>query len=589
MRIWLFRLIYILNIVLILSYCRKGGGTIINKKSSYWKVALEKGGKMKYAIAIALMLSLSFGLVTESFRYQSTARLWEDDYDLLFDPARIPEIEGSRLWTSLANFVTGNEELFSNGSVPFFLIGGTKNFGKYYPGMVFDLSSDKDALDTGLNDPMGNDIYGEGQVTTINWLDDTLGVYRARTVETEVRQAFDKTSNQDLYVGVGTDLNSLRVGLGFMRNTMSSTYTSPSNNFTYNDYYEDIDNDSLGYQDTMHSAGDDIYKATENEIILSGWYDKERYSLGMDVRYRMLSWSNEAVILGDSAYYSHAEDKTDDYTEAARIDSTMEPESGSRISLNLKAFYDYNDYAQGRYYLGFYTQSVDYGSDAMDYFWEAKREIYADNVYDTATTITYYDGGRSTMGFRVGTKQLFNVTDRFRFAFGFFWNMMSYDDSVSARDTSVTVEVYDETSMGDTLDYTYTEWGSETWSEIRSGSANVFTIPVGVEFNITEPFCFRMGAIHTITKNDVTTDYVLSDWEPSRTRTEYFDTTTYSYEGPTTKPDNYQEIDNETIPATNYYYGIGWRVTNNLQLDFMGFNDLTDMTNWRLSATLHFD
>ena len=48
---------------------------------------------MKYALTIAIMLSLSFGLVTESFRYQSTAQLWEDDYDLLFDPARIPEIE----------------------------------------------------------------------------------------------------------------------------------------------------------------------------------------------------------------------------------------------------------------------------------------------------------------------------------------------------------------------------------------------------------------------------------------------------------------------------------------------------------------
>jgi len=108
---------------------------------------------MKYAITIALMLSLSFGLITESFRYQSTARLWEDDYDLLFDPARIPEIEGSRLWTSLSNFVTGSEELFSNGSVPYFLIGGTKNFGNYYPGLVLDLTSDKDALDTGLDVP----------------------------------------------------------------------------------------------------------------------------------------------------------------------------------------------------------------------------------------------------------------------------------------------------------------------------------------------------------------------------------------------------------------------------------------------------
>jgi len=53
---------------------------------------------MKYALVFLIMLSLSFGLVTESFRYQSTAGLFEDDYDLLFDPARIPEIGGARAW-----------------------------------------------------------------------------------------------------------------------------------------------------------------------------------------------------------------------------------------------------------------------------------------------------------------------------------------------------------------------------------------------------------------------------------------------------------------------------------------------------------
>ncbi len=546
---------------------------------------------MKYAITIALLMSLSFGLVTESFRYQSTAQLWEDDYDLLFDPARIPEIEGSRLWTSLSNFVTGSEELFSNGSVPYFLIGGTKNFGKYYPGLVIDMTSDKDALYTGLDDPMGNPIYGEGQVTTVDYKiwNDTLGQFDSSTTTTEIRKAFDKSSAQDLYIGVGTDLTGLRVGLGFMRQTMSSTYTDPANNAVYNYFTTDLIEDTLTYQDTANIVGDDKYSSTQNEVILSAWLDKEKFSLGMDARYRMLSFDNESIIYGDSAHYDHAEHPNTDYTLAAFTDSSLEPESGSRISLNLKAFYDYNEYAQGRYYIGFYTQSIDYGSDAMAYYWGGSEEIYGDNTYDTTQTWTYYDGGRSTMGFRVGTKQLFNVSDRFRLGFGFFWGMNSYNDSTTARDTSVIVEVYDETTMGDTLDYVYTEWESETWSTIREGNSNVFTIPVGVEFNLTDPFVFRLGAVHTITKNNITTTNVLDDWGQRVTETVLFDTTLYTYEDPSAMPENTEEIDNETTPATNYYYGVGWRVTDNFQLDLMGFNDLTDMTNWRLSATLHFD
>lgn len=545
---------------------------------------------MKYAITIALMLSLSFGLMIESFRYRSTAELWEDDYDLLFDPARIPQIEGSRLWTSLSNFVTGEEELFSNGSVPFFLIGGTKNFGKYYPGLVYDMSSDKDALYTGLDDPNGNPIYGEGQVNVVDWFDDTLGVYRAKTVRTEIRQAFDVSSNKDFYIGLGTDLNNLRIGLGFKRETKSTNLTDPDNNFTYNFIYEDIDNDSLGFQDTVNCAGDNVCDSTKNEIILSGWLDKERLALGMDVRYRMLSWKNEAIIIGDSAYYTYAEHPDQDYTQAARIDSSMMPESGSNISLTLKAFYDYNDYAQGRYYLDFFTQSTNYKDDAMAYLWEAKQDIYDDYTYDTTTTIRYYDGGHSSMGFGVGTKQLFEVSDRFKLGFGFFWLGTSYDDSTSARDTSVICEVYDDTTTLDTLfDYTYTRWESETWSTLREGSENKFTFPVGVEFNLTESFVFRLGANHSITKQNITTTYVLDEWEPYRTRKVWHDTTTYTYEGAATKPDNYEEIKKETTPATNYYYGFGWRVTDNFQLDVMNFREITDWGSWRLSATFHFD
>jgi hypothetical protein len=82
---------------------------------------------------LLVVASLSFGLVTESFRYQSTAGLFQDDYDLLFDPARIPEISGARLWTSLSNFVTGDEELFSGGSEPYIIIGGVAGLGNYYP------------------------------------------------------------------------------------------------------------------------------------------------------------------------------------------------------------------------------------------------------------------------------------------------------------------------------------------------------------------------------------------------------------------------------------------------------------------------
>jgi hypothetical protein len=157
------------------------------------------------------------------------------------------------------------------------------------------------------------------------------------------------------------------------------------------------------------------------------------------------------------------------------------------------------------------------------------------------------------MGFRVGTKQLFEVSDRFKLGFGFFWSRASYDDSTSARDTSVISQVHDDTTAFDTLfDYNETTWESETWSTLREGSANVFTIPVGVEFNLTETFVFRLGAQHEITKNNITTTHVLDDWQPWITKRETYFETTYTYEDPSAMPDSTEEISKETIPATTY-------------------------------------
>jgi hypothetical protein len=147
---------------------------------------------------------------------------------------------------------------------------------------------------------------------------------------------------------------------------------------------------------------------------------------------------------------------------------------------------------------------------------------------------------------------------------------------------------------GDTIsgpeDYTRTITQSETWMTMIDGSTNSFSIPVGVEFMITKPLVFRLGAQHTLAYNDYTTTTELIDYEPQRTLTVYGDgSQTEVIEDPGPRPERSVEQETEKVPETDYYYGLGWMVTNNLQIDLMGFNELTDLSNWRLSATLRFD
>ncbi|MBA7540315.1 hypothetical protein ES705_32611 [subsurface metagenome] len=546
---------------------------------------------MKYALTIAIMLSLSFGLVTESFRYQSTAQLWEDDYDLLFDPARIPEIEGARLWTGLSNFVTGYEELFSNTSVPYFFIGGTKNYGNYYPGFVYDRSSMKDALNTGLIGPGGTPLYGDGEVTTIDWQLDTLGQPISRTVDTQTASAYDATASSDFYVGLGVKRDNLRLGLGFMKKDSKNTITNPMNNFTYEFSSEDLEADTLTYLETENSAGDEIFSDNENRIIFSAWSDRDNMSLGLTGEFAMLDLNEEAIITGAEAEYDFPEHRDTSFMEIATIDSAMKPQSGTRIAVEVKCFYDYNEDAQGRFYLGYSTESYDYGDNAMDWSYMTSEESYNYFQWDTNTTITYYEGSTSNSGFRVGTKQLFNVSDRLNFGIGFFFGSTSYSNSITSRDTTVDITVYDDgdTVSNDPDDFTATMWSSQTWQTDVDGSIKNFTIPIGAEFHIADPLVFRLGARHNISYNEYTTIDTLVDYEPERTLIEYGDGTTYEDIDQAYDDDYSKEVEKVTLSSTDYYYGLGWKVTDNLQLDLMGFSDLTDMTNWRLSATFYFD
>ena len=547
---------------------------------------------MKYALILVIMLSLSAGLVTESFRYQSTAGLFEDDYDLLFDPARIPEIGGARLWTSLANFVSGNENLFSGESQPYILIGGVTGLGSLYPGAMYDRQAQKTALSTGLNDPYGNPMYGDGELTIVNWNNpDTLGNWTNRTVETRTRSAYQLVGSSDWYLALATQRNNLRLGFGFLHRDYRTTYTDPDNNFTYYFDSRDLVADTLEYQRDVVFEGDEISKNGENDFRFSAWLDRENISFGLNINFDMLSTKNEAIILGDSAEYEHPEDISTDYTLIATFDSLMQPQSGNRFGVGLKSFYNYSEYTQGRFYIDFYTQSLNYGDDAMDYFYKTRELSYTAFTYDTINTVTYYDGGSSRMGVNVGTKHLFTISERLKFGIGVFFNTSSYSDSTTAQDTTVSIRVYDN---GDTIsgpeDYTRTITQSETWMTMVDGSTNSFIFPVGLEFAIVKPLVFRLGAQHTLSYNNYTTTNEMIDFEPQRTLTVYGDgTTSEIIADPGPMPEKSVEEQNEKVPATDYYYGLGWMVTKNLQIDLMGFNELTDLSNWRLSATLRFD
>lgn len=546
---------------------------------------------MKVVIVLAIAVSMSFALIPWSFRYQSTAFLWEDDYDLLFDPARMPEIEGTRVYTNLSNFVTGSENLFSDGSMPFFLIGGSTYFMNYYPGLVYDRSKMKTALYTGLDDPDNNFLYGEGEVQEITWWDnDGNGVYDERWIETEKRSAYDADDEADYFAGIATRTNGFRFGIGFMRDLYKNTFTDPENNFTYEYTEEDLPTASYTFIQRASSAGDNIFDEVDNEFILSVWYDSDYWSAGLRTGYGFFDWTDEAIIFADSVIYTDPADSlVNEYTTAAILDSLDAPQSGTRIPVYLTVFYNYSETAQGRFYLGFETESHEYDAGAISFYNKTRENIYpGDLTWNYDTTFTYYAGDGNTRTISAGTKHLWKINKRFNFGIGALFSTQKISDSTTAREMITEVEVYDDDDgVADIDDYTQTVWRSETWMTKTTGTTKNFVFPVGVEFYVVNPaLALRLGATYTLGFNDYTTVRQMIEYEPERTRIEYGDGSISESMDDPGYSGGYSETQTETVSNTHYVFGLGWRVNKNLQIDLMGFTELFDMTDWELSATL---
>lgn len=548
---------------------------------------------MKYALTLAIMMSLTFGMVDQSFRLQSTAGLFGDDYDLLFDPGRIPELQGSRLWTNLANLVSSYETPFQNGSMPYILIGGVTKVSGVQPALIYDRSSNKIAQNTGLNDVYGDDIYGNGTVTVIDWNDlDNNGSYDQRLVSTRTADAFYNSQTNDIYLAVAKKMNNLRLGLGFMHEEYKEIVTDPAHNFSFDTTAEDLTGPApvTTFEANGGFGGDQIYSYGDNNLRFSGWLDQTKVSYGLYAAFGLVSGTEKALIVGDTAIHTYPADPTVFQTTANILDSTDRPWGGTEIEAELRAFYNYNPNAQGRFYLGIFMDSYSYKSGAREYYHDGRVASYTDLTMDTTDIWTTPSGGGNEKGINLGTHHLFTVSEKLKFGIGLLFGTSSYYDSTAEYDSSTAVRVYDNgDGIPNAPDYRRVTWSSETWMTRVTGKTFNVRIPVGVEFYLAQPLVFRLGAEHNYTIDDYTTVENQIQYEPTRVRTvNGIGTVTETVIDPGPAPIGSEETHYDKIPLTNYYYGIGWNVTDNLQIDLMGFAKLTDLSLWRLSATLKF-
>jgi hypothetical protein len=559
----------------------------------------------------SLLCTISlFAFTSTSFRNASTAMLLEDDYDLwlgpypLPDPARLPLIEGSRLYTNLSNFVDKGETQFGTYSSDYFLIGGstTPLFNIGHLGIVVDRYNDRNPWSTGLRD-MVNDtlLYGFGHTVHSYFVDeDNNGTYDRRTDIEETADAWRDDGSKDAVFCFGRDMGTMLFGLFYEMNVTNVDihgYAGGSPvNFTLDSTETNLISGDRTYAQSTVGTGSTDDDMTWNTFGLSFWkYLSETRAAGLHFGYGMFTgtWHDVWDVSDDRDGAPDDPGITDTYVMDEASDENI-PVKGNSMTAWLSYVHDWNEITHLRFDGYYNSASFEVQSDgARNYTIDETRDAADNSSYtyngDEATVITG-DGSAATMALQ--GKVIYDLNDRVSFAFGAGLSSTTYDSTRNEDSDAQYVYVYDDgdTELNDYDDYTQTTTYDNQIQVMATNMHATVSFPVCVEFNVFKPLDFRLGAIHNIHRYETTENEDLLDYSAAITHTVHGDgTESYSINpNPNLEDIGSSEDHIESWSSTVYTYGMGYKVSDNLKIDLMGFYDLTDLTNWRLSATMSF-
>jgi hypothetical protein len=548
---------------------------------------------MRYLVLFVALCGLAVAYVPSSFRSQSTAGLWTDDYDLLFEPARIPLINGDRVYTALSNLVSGNDQQFRGSANDFFLIGGSTSLtAPIYPGLLFDRFALHDPLATGLTNSAGDELLGEGKVIHTELLDlDSNGTYDYKREYITSAEAWDENETTDGYVGIGFKTGSLRLGAAFAPSIYSSQSVDSAHNHTYDRRDSSLVDRMLTYRETDTSAGFDRSRLTQSNIIVNGWYDFSTLRVGLLGSFAPLSSDESHDYRGWSSIdRSPSNPAVVDFSREQMFDTSDIPYAGNRMGGMASVFYVPKPEIESRFYLRAYTQSLAVGADGGGLeAGQIDSVCHPGTASGYDTTLHKYRGRETRQGISVSTRQLFTVTPRFRLGLGLGFATDAWQDSLEDSTAQRSRYAFDN---GDSIsgheDFQSTTTFAEEWLTRTTGSDRVLTAPVGIEFRPVEPLAVRLGASPTMTWRDETTIEELTASSPQYTHTIYGDSTFSDQLGDAQQSAGSSETRKTVTYSTDLTYGIGYSPMENLQIDLMAFARVTDLRYWRLSVTCKF-
>ncbi|MBD3286120.1 hypothetical protein GF359_06375 [candidate division WOR-3 bacterium] len=546
----------------------------------------------KAALVLLAATAIVFAYSNHSFRYLSTGGTLWDNYDwFTTDPARIPTIEGSELYTNLANFVNSAETglrdtTWMPGS---YLIGGKTSGSPLAFAGVADVNMVRTPDPTGIGQDMGYTSTAD----TSYQVDPSDGSITGRTYSTQTVDAYHTDSDFGGYIGLGyASSETFSLGLAFEHRTDNTFTYAPGDNRTESNYSYDIDNNLTSY-DSLYSVGKLGIKQMTNALKFGAWMDRGDLEISAYLGADILTGNSNL----DTLYSYDLSDPSGTALTANYNDVvTSWPYFGFSVPLEILGIYEIYEGSElwfsggAEYSLTSWKDGTGNQSVAVD---TSLSDGTVGTISDISIDSAFIDGSGNMSGlsFHAGVKGISEINDKITLGIGAILRGSLDSDSTFREGVNSSFTDYDNGDGIDGVeDYVSTSrYDSSSYVLAKNTMVGLF-LPVGVEFRPIEVLGFRLGAtfshqMNTLTSHSqnvgVITEHQHIDFGDGTST----DTTLYrSAYG----IGHSEEKQKETVSDVVYDFGIGIKVTENFQLDLMGFTNLLDMSNWRFSAIFKF-
>ena len=527
-------------------------------------------------ISMLLVASIAMAIVPVSVRMRGLGPelvgIVDDEYsDLFFNPAYINRIYGNRVYTNLSNVHNLGEDLLFDPtyspSMYYNLIGGITNIKENNVGAIIEMGGVE--YDTTVESYSASINGSNNNVDSMNY------EYNMKNTDVVFNLFWGKKfSNFDIGAWVGPHLLNMHDNEKYT--SKHYYYTNPDTIISYT-----FDQQEMNYEAKTNAYPlmvGIVMGELENEISINFTYGYDRIHGIVPVNFDSSDMFRKIRQLMPS--YCDSFDNTHAKTKQGGFYFALEGRNKRRYESHSLSYLARIVFVNQPITVNFSDSSYGYYSPAIG------------NRKEISTYTTQVSKGpmkHLEFGLGVGAEKYFDAMGAENmFAIGFLPFYFNVNTTIKVEPEKTHSYYY--RNYPDTFEYTQDSTSNETVEIKNTTSGFQFTIPVGLETNLTDRLVLRLGATQNLTlKIKDVTEQTLTDGGCTRHYVSgTFDTT---YTESANELDSYYSKEETKVSmanSTTYHYGIGYKINDNIELNFLNFADLTNLKKWVLGVNIRF-